>query len=63
MNVEVIITPSVANPNKYFIFRDNGQEIEVTIKDGVFKPSKPLFDFEEDYLNKQFRCTKIITAK
>lgn len=54
MNTEVVITPAVFDSGKYFIFRQNGQEIEVKIIDGMIKSTKPLFSHESDYINKYY---------
>ena len=54
MNIEVIITPAVLDSGKYFIFRQNGQEVEVKIIDGIIKSNKTLFPYERDYLNKYY---------
>lgn len=36
------VVPSLNKPNTYFIFRDDGTEIRVSIENNLLRPSRPL---------------------
>lgn len=36
------VVPSLNYPNTYFIFRDDGTEVKVSIENNLLRPSKPL---------------------
>lgn len=45
---------SIIDSNVYFIFRDDGEEIRVEIKNGLLSPSKKITPDESNYLIKNF---------
>ena len=52
MDSQVIAIPSISNINKWFIFRDNGQEVTVTMngKGGIAATDHKLTPKEATYL-------------
>lgn len=50
MNEEVIIIPAIWDVNRYFIFRENGQEIEFIIKHNKVNSSQPLTKEESIFI-------------
>ena len=55
---EVIITSSKTKPNTYFIFRENGVEVELTLGDHLIA-SHTLFESEIDYIHKYITKTPL----
>ena len=55
MSEDVIITKAVAKECTYFIFRDKGDEVTITLNDdGTIKTSHKLTNIEIEFLREEY---------
>jgi hypothetical protein len=59
-NSEPIITRCEDDGSKYFLFRDSGIEITITIIEGSIKSSDKLFQHEVDYIKSHIINSNVI---
>lgn len=51
----VVFIKAKSIENTYFIFRDNSEEVTVTVtENNTVKSSHKLYDFEEDFLREEY---------
>lgn len=55
MNDSVVIVKAYSKENTYFIFRNNGEEVTITLNDiGTIKTSHKLTNIEIEFLREEY---------
>ncbi|WP_440881429.1 hypothetical protein [Tenacibaculum sp. C7A-26P2] len=58
MDQSIVISPSFMKPNTFFIFREDGIQVEIKIVDNTLFRSHKLTELELEYINNNLLKTK-----